>query len=49
MGSNIDWKGVIRELRLLVTQLQPARFFALYALLLLFVLSSVADKFWRNM
>lgn len=41
MGWNIDWKGIVRELRLLAVQLQPSRFFALYVLLLIMVVSYV--------
>ena len=48
MASNVDWKGVIRELRLLATQLQPARFYAIYVLVLVVVVSYVADKYWSN-
>jgi len=33
----MDWKGILREIRLLATQLQPWRFFALYLLLLIVV------------
>ena len=33
----VDWKGVVRELRLLVTELQSDRFYALYVLLALVV------------
>lgn len=44
MGWNIDWKGILRELRLLAIQLQPARFYALYLLLLIVVLSYVLRK-----
>lgn len=28
----VDWKGIVRELRLLVTELQRDRFYALYVL-----------------
>lgn len=41
MDPKIDWKGVLRELRLLAIQLQPCRFYALYLLLLLIVVSYV--------
>jgi hypothetical protein len=41
MGWNVDWKGVVRELRLLVVQLQPTRFYAIYLLLLIMVVSYV--------
>jgi hypothetical protein len=47
MLSKIDWKGVFRELRLLVIQLQPMRFFALYVLLLIVVVACVSDKLGR--
>jgi hypothetical protein len=33
----MDWKGIIRELRLLATQLQTDRFYALYLLLAILV------------
>lgn len=38
MLSNIDWKGILLELRLLITQLQSDRFYALY-LLAVFVIA----------
>jgi hypothetical protein len=41
MSARVDWKGVVRELRLLATQLQPVRFFALYALLFFVVATHV--------
>lgn len=48
MPPRVDWKGVVRELRLLATQLQPARFFALYVLLFIvvaaYVVGYIADK-----
>ena len=47
MPSNVDWKGVIRELRLFATQLQPWRFFALYALALIMVIGYVIERLWR--
>lgn len=33
----VDWKGIVRELRLLVTELQRDRFYALYILLVFVV------------
>ena len=51
MLPRVDWAGVIRELRLLVMQLQSARFFALYALLFMlvaaYVVGYVLDKLGR--
>jgi hypothetical protein len=51
MPPRVDWKGGVRELRLLVTQLQPARFFALYVLLFIvaaaYVVGYIADKLGR--
>ena len=51
MLPRVDWAGVIRELRLLVMQLQSARFFALYALLFMlvaaYVVGYVVDKLGR--
>ncbi len=38
----MDWKGIIRELRLLATQLQPDRFYALYLLLAILVVACAA-------
>ena len=38
MRSNIDWKGLLRELRLLAIQLQSDRFYALYFLAVVLVL-----------
>jgi len=35
----MDWKGIIRELRLLATQLQTDRFYALYVLLAILVVA----------
>lgn len=35
----MDWKGIIRELRLLATQLQTDRFYALYLLLVILVVA----------
>lgn len=34
MNSKTDWKGIVRELRLLVTQLPRDRFYAIYILVL---------------
>jgi hypothetical protein len=34
----MDWKGIIRELRLLATQLQTDRFYALYLLLAIVII-----------
>jgi hypothetical protein len=34
----MDWKGIVRELRLLATQLQTDRFYALYLLLAILVI-----------
>lgn len=31
-GVSMDWEGILRELRLLATQLQSDRFYALYLL-----------------
>lgn len=51
MPSRDDWAGVVRALRLLVMQLQSARFFALYALLFMlvaaYVVGYVVDKLGR--
>lgn len=51
MPPRVDWKGVVRELRLLATQLQPARLFALYVLLFIvvaaYVAGYIADKLGR--
>jgi hypothetical protein len=47
MQKPVDWKGVLRELRLLLTQLQPSRFFALYALALMCVLVYVVERLGR--
>jgi hypothetical protein len=44
MSSGVDWKGIVREFRLLAVQLQPARFFALYLLLLIVVIACVVDQ-----
>lgn len=44
MPANVDWKCVFREIRLLLTQIQPARFFALYVLALVIVLGYVFEK-----
>ena len=48
MPPSVDWKGVVRELRLLATQLPPARFFALYVLVFIvvaaYVVGYIADK-----
>ena len=41
MVPKVDWKGVLRELRLLATQLQADRFYALYLLLAVLVLGYV--------
>jgi len=38
MAATMDWPKIIREVRLLVTQLQTDRFYALYLLLGLFVI-----------
>lgn len=38
----MDWKGIIRELRLLATQLQTDRFYALYLLLAILVVAYAA-------
>lgn len=35
----MDWKGIIRELRLLATQLQTDRFYALYLLLAIVIIA----------
>lgn len=35
----MDWKDIIRELRLLATQLQTDRFYALYLLLVILVVA----------
>ena len=47
MASNVDWKGVVRELRLLATQLQAPRFYALYALAVLIVAGYLFERLWR--
>ncbi|HQC99125.1 MAG TPA: hypothetical protein PK306_25810 [Aquabacterium sp.] len=47
MQPHVDWKGVMREIRLLATQLQPARFFAIYLLLLLIVVAYLLEFLGR--
>lgn len=39
MAVDMDWPKIIRELRLLATQLQTDRFYALYFLLSLMVIA----------
>lgn len=43
----VDWKGVLRELRMLAVQLQPGRFYALYLLLVFLVAGYLIDKLGR--
>lgn len=43
----VDWKGVLRELRMLAIQLQPGRFYALYLLLLFLVAGYLIEKLGR--
>jgi len=41
----MDWVGVLRELRILITQLQTDRFYALYLLVAVFVVAYLVKKF----
>ncbi len=40
----VDWKGVLREIRMLAIQLQPGRFYALYLLLLCLAAGYLIEK-----
>lgn len=41
----MDWVGILRELRILATQLQTDRFYALYLLLAVFVVVYLILKY----
>ena len=41
----MDWAGILRELRFLITQLQTDRFYALYALLVMFLVAYLIKKY----
>lgn len=41
----MDWVGILRELRILMTQLQTDRFYALYALLALLLVAYLIKKY----
>lgn len=41
----MDWVGILRELRILMTQLQTDRFYAIYALLALLLVAYLIKKY----
>lgn len=44
-GWRMDWVGILRELRILATQLQTDRFYALYLLLAVLVVAYLIRKY----
>lgn len=43
--ASMDWVGILRELRFLITQLQTDRFYALYGLLAIFLIAYLIKKY----
>lgn len=41
MFTNVDWKGVLEEIRLFAKEIQSDRFYALYLLVLILVVAYV--------
>lgn len=40
----VDWVGIVREIRLLVTTLQPDRFYAFYLLIAVLAVTYLSKK-----